>query len=148
MRFPAKMMAFVAAAFLLFALPNQAQAQKRSLKQISKILDAEGYGTIETNKEDNYVSFKSDGNNILLFVDEDKDIQFYAGFITEEPDCGVVNLWNREHRFSRAYVDDEGDYVIESDHLVAEKIADEEFALMVGLFVSVLNDFQLAIKNQ
>lgn len=39
-----------------------------------------------------------------------------AGFTLEEPpDLELVNQWNREHRFSRAYLDDEGAVWVESD---------------------------------
>ncbi|MEZ0348745.1 MAG: YbjN domain-containing protein [Thermus sp.] len=39
-----------------------------------------------------------------------------AGFSLEEtPSLDLVNAWNRERRFSRAYVDEEGDLWVESD---------------------------------
>jgi len=39
-----------------------------------------------------------------------------AGFsLDEPPSWEVVNAWNREHRFSRAYLDEEGDVWLESD---------------------------------
>lgn len=43
-------------------------------------------------------------------------VQFFAGFITEDPfPLARINEWNRDRRFGRAYVDDENDPVIEMD---------------------------------
>ncbi|GLV47340.1 hypothetical protein TJA_05120 [Thermus sp. LT1-2-5] len=39
-----------------------------------------------------------------------------AGFsLDEAPSLDLVNAWNREHRFSRAYLNEEGDVWVESD---------------------------------
>jgi hypothetical protein len=42
-------------------------------------------------------------------------VQFYAGFQKHKLDMEKVNLWNREKRFVRGYIDKDGDAVLEMD---------------------------------
>jgi hypothetical protein len=42
-------------------------------------------------------------------------IQFYAGFKGTKATVGDMNEWNKAHRFSRAYIDKDGDPCIEND---------------------------------
>jgi hypothetical protein len=57
--------------------------------------------------------FDLDGYKVVLF-NYRNNCQLYAGF---RADCSIkrVNEWNRTKRFSRAYIDDEGDPCIEAD---------------------------------
>jgi hypothetical protein len=45
-----------------------------------------------------------------------RTVQFFAGYRKDGTvDMNQINEWNRTHRFSRAYIDKEGDPVIEMD---------------------------------
>jgi len=45
-----------------------------------------------------------------------QNLQLYAGFaMQQKPALEAVNTWNRTKRFGRAYIDDEGDPVLEGD---------------------------------
>lgn len=59
------------------------------------------------------LKFELDGYKVVLFNYE-KNCQLYAGF---RSDCSLrkINEWNRTKRFSRAYIDDEGDPCVEAD---------------------------------
>jgi hypothetical protein len=47
---------------------------------------------------------------------ECRSFQYYAGIaMHDKPECGKVNKFNRERRFGRAYIDKDGDPVIEMD---------------------------------
>jgi hypothetical protein len=123
-------------------------AQKPNLKDYASIMEEEGYGSIEMEKADNYIRFKAAGETVILFLDEDLDFQLYAGYIAEDqPDCGIVNLWNRDHRFFRAYIDDEGDYALEYDHIVSENITEDEISMQLNFFVQALGEYQRAIYS-
>lgn len=123
-------------------------AQKPDLKDYAKIMESEGYGSIEIEKADQYIRFKAAGETVILFLDEDLDLQLYAGYIADgDPDCGIINLWNRDHRFFRAYIDEDGDYALEYDHIVSEKISDDEIAMQLNFFVQALSEYQRAVYN-
>ncbi|MEZ5774179.1 MAG: YbjN domain-containing protein [Hyphomicrobiaceae bacterium] len=52
----------------------------------------------------------------VLFFNKGEDVQLYAGFtLDQKPTLTRINEWNRDKRFSRAYIDKEGDPVIEAD---------------------------------
>jgi hypothetical protein len=56
------------------------------------------------------------GKKVLLIMGNDNtDAQLYIGFGDTKVGTSKMNLWNKEHRFSRAYADDDGNPVLESD---------------------------------
>ena len=44
-----------------------------------------------------------------------EDLNFYAGFLDNKPTLEVINAWNRDKRFGRAYLDSDLDAVVEFD---------------------------------
>ena len=83
-------------------------------EQLMQLLSEEGY--VPRLEEPRVVEVKIQSLRTYFFIAEDHaSIQAYAGF--EAPGAGLaeVNRWNRERRYSRAYIDDEGDPVIELD---------------------------------
>ena len=44
-----------------------------------------------------------------------EDVQFYAGFLDNNPTLEVINAWNAEKRFGRAYLDQDSDASVEFD---------------------------------
>lgn len=139
-------MRFIALVMVLVLGTPMLLAQKPSLDDYGKLLEQEGYGSVEVDNDDQFIRFKAEGETVMLFLDEDLDFQLYAGYIApSEPECGLVNLWNRDHRFFRSYVDDEGDYVLEYDHIVSDRESEEELALHFRFFVGALGEFQRLI---
>ena len=79
--------------------------------------------------------------SVLLFR-KDTNLQLYAGFSKKLP-CDKLNEWNKKKRFSRAYLDKDGDAVIESDMDLeggsttkAIKVFIETFKISLASFVS------------
>jgi len=62
-----------------------------------------------------------------------EDVNFYAGFLDLKPDMDVINAWNRDKRFGKAYLDQDGDAVVEMDvnleHGVTSDNMDAAFAV-------------------
>jgi hypothetical protein len=54
------------------------------------------------------------GGYEMLFFNKGKNLQFYALFKKKIP-LGRINEWNAGNRYSRAYLDKEGNAVLESD---------------------------------
>ncbi|GAC1400590.1 MAG: YbjN domain-containing protein [Pyrinomonadaceae bacterium] len=63
--------------------------------------------------KENTFKFKFDDYPVILF-NKERNMQLYAGF-KAKASIEKVNEWNKTHRFSRAYIDGEGDPVIEAD---------------------------------
>lgn len=73
-------------------------------------------GLVPERLKDKVIRVKLDMINVLFFVEEDlESIQAFAGFQSNSASVTKVNDWNRDKRYSRAYMDKEGNYVIELD---------------------------------
>lgn len=84
-----------------------------STEQLQKMLESLGYD-VEQPKED-VLQFAIEGHTALMF-NKKTNIQFYSFFKKQKKmDLKKVNEWNATKRFSRAYLDQDGDAVIEWD---------------------------------
>jgi hypothetical protein len=84
-----------------------------STEQLRKMLESMGY-EVEQPKED-MLEFAIEGHTALI-VNKKTNIQFYSYFKKQKRmDLKKVNEWNATKRFSRAYLDQDGDAVIEWD---------------------------------
>jgi Putative bacterial sensory transduction regulator len=84
-----------------------------STEQLRKMLESMGY-EVEQPKED-MLQFAIEGHTALI-VNKRTNIQFYSYFKKQKRmDLKKVNEWNATKRFSRAYLDKDGDAVIEWD---------------------------------
>jgi len=110
---------------------------------VDEILNvARGYGaaTLEAQSSgDPQISGKIEGVTYQVFFmncTENKDcedLNFYAGFLDNKQTLEVINAWNRDKRFGKAYLDADLDAVIEFDlnleHGVTRENLDAAFAL-------------------
>ena len=70
---------------------------------------------------DPVIQIEADGNKfVLLFYNctrgkECKTIQYFTGYTDPVVSFERINEWNKTHRFGRAYIDHEGDPVVEMD---------------------------------
>ena len=73
-----------------------------------------------------------------------QSIQFSAGFDLENPmSAGKINEWNRDKRFGKAYLDDDGDPYIEYDiNLDFDGVGAKNFDDTIDLWRVVLADFR------
>lgn len=51
----------------------------------------------------------------IVVYDGGKSLLFHTGFVDTETTLRHVNDWNRENRFSRSYISDDGDPILELD---------------------------------
>ncbi len=71
-----------------------------------------------------------------------ESLQLYAGFSMEKPPTlERINAWNREHRFSRAYLDADGDPALEADLDLAGGVAEGAVLNFLDLFEESLRAF-------
>ena len=65
-------------------------------------------------KGDGMYVFKMSDYKVML-KNYGEDIQLYAGFAGQKITLTRINEWNKTKRFSRAYLDDDGDAILEAD---------------------------------
>lgn len=134
------------AAAVLAVAPPPAQAahpdkvQTYSLSQAEARLKALGMDDIEQ-INDNAVRFEREGSPFLLYRFDDGDLQLYYGVTGVTADLELINAWNRDHRLSRAYVDAEGDYVLESDLLADEGVTQDQLDHFIEVFFMLKAEF-------
>lgn len=117
-----------------------------SAKHMETILD--DMGLKFEKKSDTSWRVDLDGKKVLLIMANDNtDAQLYIGFgdVTVKP--SQMNTWNSDHRFGRAYADDDGNPVLESDLDFAGGVSDKTietwiklFSAQVKSYVKFLND--------
>jgi hypothetical protein len=99
---------------------------------------------LETGK----ILFRGDDIAMALFRFPDGDLQLYYGVGGVRCPFEPINQWNKEHRHSRAYLDDEQDPVIESDLLSDGGLSQAKLEMFVRTFqVSARQFLQLLSEN-
>ncbi len=117
----------IAALALMFAVlagPSAVRAESGvidtlGVESITEALKSEGYAAATDNPGDGMEStvvWKLDGSKCgIMLYDEGHSIQFYVCFSGTSATLDKVNEWNRSKRFSRSYLDEEGDPCLELD---------------------------------
>ena len=119
-----------------------------TLEEMEAILKEAGY-RYEQVKKDAEVFFllRMGGLKAGLFLMDCKEgrcgsLQLFAGFNMEKPPTlERINAWNREHRFSRAYLDADGDPALEADLDLSGGVAEGAIRAFLDLFEESLRAF-------
>lgn len=116
------------------------------LESLAKIARAEGYGSVEVHAE--FVSFRAEGYRYALYRYDDGDLQTYFGIADVAVTAEDLNVWNRDYRMSRAYIDDEGDPVLEADLLGSAGGSRPVVADFLRVFVESSRQFRAFLAEQ
>jgi len=93
---------------------TEAVIESLSVQQLKTFMSAEGYAVHVD--DDGDLIWKIEGFNAVMFVADDQEsLQFYAAFTSDSADLAKVNMWNRTKRYSRSYLDGDGDPCLELD---------------------------------
>ena len=143
----------VVGAVLALGLAVSAQAQDDLLtgNNVDDILNiARGYGSatldVQTNG-DPKITGKMDGVTYQVYFRNCtdnancEDLNFYAGFLDLKPSLEVINDWNYNKRFSRAYLDSDLDACIEMDLDLAYGVTTDYMDATFGLWSLVLGQY-------
>jgi hypothetical protein len=117
--------------------------------RLAEILRDEGYrAKVERDDVgDPKISSSSQGVDWTIFFydcdgDRCKSIQFAIAFDTEDGvPLELVNRWNRDNRFAKAYLDDENDPFLEYDVNLVGGVTRNNFADTLGLWEGLLGNF-------
>ncbi len=107
-----------------------------SVDDALKLLKDKGYKASKMDKDS--ISMTYEGSKILLVRYDDGDWQSYYGTSGIYMTPAQINEWNRTKRLNRAYIDSDGNPVIESDLLVGDGITDGQFMNFVKVFIDVI----------
>lgn len=83
-----------------------------STEQLRKLLESMGY-EVEQPKEE-VLRFAIEGHTAVI-INNKTNIQLYSYFKKKKMDLKKINEWNATKRYSRVYIDKDGDAVIDWD---------------------------------
>lgn len=132
------------------AFSAQAQATLDG-SQVDEILNlARGYGSANLETQSNgdpKISGKVEGVTYQVFFmnctngTNCEDLNFYAGFRDNKPTLEVINAWNRDKRFGKAYLDSDLDAVIEFDLNLVHGVTRENLDAAFSLWTLILDQY-------
>jgi hypothetical protein len=110
--------AFAIAVALLFATPAWSQASIESLdgQRVQRMLGDLGFTGSELDADDDVI-VRMQGYRVLILVGSNKGTSLMARFAVSGSTATLasMNEWNRTKQYSRAFLDADGDPVLESD---------------------------------
>lgn len=132
------------------AAPSDIHVDGMTGAEVAKWLQASGYKAELTTDDTGDPMIKSAASGVnftVYFYDctakpRCKAIQFAASFDLKQPmSAAKINEWNRQNRYLKAYIDDEGDPYVQYDvNLNAGRttaVLDDDF----GVWTSMIDDF-------
>lgn len=111
-------------------------------ESLMRILEKDLGMTNVTLIESGKILFQVSDTAMALFRFPDGDLQLFYGVGGVRCPLEPINEWNKLHRHSRAYVDDEQDPVIESDLLSDGGLSHEKLSVFVRAFQLSASEFQ------
>jgi hypothetical protein len=147
-----KLRSVLAAGALALALSVSAQAQNDITgADTDEILNvARGYGsaTLATQSNgDPQINGKINGITYQVYFrnctnnTDCEDLNFYLGFLDLKPSLEVINDWNYNKRFSRAYLDPDKDACVEMDIDLVKGVSAEYLDSQFSLWNLILTQF-------
>lgn len=73
-------------------------------------------------------------------------LRLSAIFKVSNPSLEELNRWNADHRYSRAYVDEDGDVVLASDLDLDGGVNDQDAMLFLEIFADQAGDFVQVLR--
>jgi hypothetical protein len=137
--------AFVLAGGLAAGAQELVKAEPDAILNIAR-----GYGSASLDQSDEgapLVSGRANGRPYLIFFDNCPtgtgclDIRFFAVFPGNKASLEVLNNWNREKRWGKAYSDGDLDAALELDVNMSSGMPYDTVDQTVGLWVDTLGSF-------
>ncbi len=134
------------AAVLCLALPLTAAAEeerktKYSDDELIQILKDEGYRSIKKT-DPGELQIKIGGKDLYFLNLADGSLQAYYGISGAAIRCEDINTWNRTKRLSHAYLDEEGDPMIEANLIANGGISKKNITEFFGIFTESVDLFR------
>jgi uncharacterized protein YdgA (DUF945 family) len=131
--------------------------QDFSLDDVASMLDDMGYTVTRTDGTEGPVLVLSPGTtgatDLRLeflcndFTEKCLDLVATATYATKKPmTLKAINAWNQEYRWSRAYLDDKNQAVLQMDMNAEGGLGKDNLQILLNTFISIAEDFGAAAK--
>ena len=99
-----------------------------------------GTGSTYEKLNDDAFRFNVGSFKCVLF-NKGNNFQLYSGFTGADVSVSDMNRWNRQKRFAKAYIDDDGDACLEADFSLQGGTTLENMIEFTRLYKSLVKDF-------
>ncbi len=135
---------------LAFAPVVQAQSASISTSEISRIMSEEGYATHDIDR--NKIRVDAEGYSIVVAIrGADGDITYITwlnGISGSDVGLKLLNQFNNEVVFGRAYIDQDGDIAIQMDRNAAGGMTIENIKSDFDVFLLLISKFLSDLESQ
>jgi len=109
-----------------------------------------GYGSATLGTQDSgdpKISGKIDGQAYTMYFSncsdgkDCEDIDLYAGYLDVKPAQDLINSWNRDKRFSRAYLDKDGDAGLDMDINLIHGVSQDNLDSTLSVWAQLVKKF-------
>jgi hypothetical protein len=117
--------------------PDHALITSMTSESFQKFVQAMGFECTRgktDGKDDSFFTFRAEGYKVAAFFHDPSYLLLYNAFNDVNPTLATVNEWNQKNNFSRAYVDKDGNAVLESDLVLTGGVATETVELFIKTF--------------
>ncbi len=118
---------------------------KATPRFVEALLDKLEYNYKPSGKNGYLVQLEGENLNgvkMAVLIESGGGIMLYCGFHGVKVDTKKMNDWNKKHRFSRAYIDDSNDPVLESDLDFDGGVTLDSLKIFVKVFKSSIADYK------
>ena len=136
----------VATVALVLAGPVSAQQQRERItaEQLTGLLRDKGLeGTVN---EKGNVIVQNNGSKIVFFI-SGQTMQAYFGLRGTSATITTVNEWNKSKRFGRAYIDSDGDPVVELDYDLEGGVTDDSVKVWFDTVTAIVRSFRTFVSK-
>ncbi len=121
------------------AAGNSAVIDKAGPEVYARAVEAAGFSIM--NRTERFIQIDMFGLKVQLFP-QPTSAQLFAGFSSSRAMSPVIiNEWNRSKRFSRSYIDREGDPILESDIDLEGGVTEQAIVTWIQTFAISLKAF-------
>ncbi len=139
------------------AAPVAGVMQDFNLDDVANMLDDMGYTVTRTDGTDGPVLVLNPGTtgatDLRLeflcndFTEKCLDLVATATYATKKPmTLKAINAWNQEYRWSRAYLDEKNQAVLQMDMNAEGGLGKDNLQILLNTFISIAEDFGAAAK--
>jgi len=138
-------LAVAAVALVLTSAPAAAQMRERiTAEQLAGLLRDKGLqGTVN---EKGNVLVTANGTKILFLI-SGQTVQAYFGLSGTSANVNTVNDWNKSKRFSRAYIDGDGDPCVELDYDLEGGVTDDNVKVWFDTVTAIVRSFKTHVSK-
>lgn len=120
---------------------DQMLVRRMSIDDIARIARELGYSGIQQ-RSNNSMTYQAYGHTLVCYVERDGDLRLVYAVRKRGISVQRMNDWNRDRRLSRAFIDKEGDPVLETDLLSDASMTPAQVRATFKTFETSVNVFR------